>query len=119
MTPAHTVTDDLAFAGYILATMVATSITAIALVKRDERRLSATMLDRAWPPATRDTVLGLAVLLGGVLPVAFGVFLHFVRTRRSLRGIGLGLAGFVVTFLPAIALSVLLSVLMPDLPDLE
>ncbi len=109
--------ETLIIAGYVLASMLLSSLTGFAIVVRDERRLSPRMLERAWPTVTRDMVLGFGALMGGVLPVAFGVFLHFVRTRRSLKGLGLGLLGFVLVFVPVLLLGAVIDLLVPDLPD--
>ena len=66
-----------------------TTLPAVAaIILRDERRLQGAMLDRAWPPASRDAAIFGAWNLG-VHPAC--VLLHFVRTRRSLRGFGQGL----------------------------
>jgi hypothetical protein len=54
------------------------------VIRRDLQRLPSEQLARAW----LDTTVLLAVVAFG--PVA--VFVHFVRTRRSLLGVGLGLA---------------------------
>ncbi len=61
-----------------------------AVLSFDERRLTAEQLSRAWLPATRD-----AAVLGAFVFSAFyaapALLLHFVRTRRSLAGVALGL----------------------------
>ena len=54
------------------------------IVRRDERRLDERRLERAWPPAT----FWCAVVTFG--PLCLPV--HFLRTRRSAKGLGLGLA---------------------------
>jgi hypothetical protein len=63
-----------------------------AVLRRDERRLTAEQLGRAWPPSTRL-----------MAPVYFGVFclpVHFWKTRRSLGGLLVGLAwGVAITAL--------------------
>ena len=54
------------------------------IVRSDEKRLTEGLLDRAWPKATFWCSV-----------VTFGLFclpIHFVRTRRSAKGLGLGLA---------------------------
>ncbi len=62
---------------------------AFLLVRRDERRLSATELARAFPQST----FYIAVVVFGALAIP----VHFVRTRRSIRGIVLGLVWLAVT----------------------
>lgn len=66
----------------VLSIVIGTGGT-IALIAWDERRLSAEVLDRAWPTSTR---LAASFAFG---PLALPV--HFFRTRRSVLGTGLGL----------------------------
>jgi len=54
------------------------------IVVRDERRMPSDMLARAWPSSTRASAIVCFGLLA--LPV------HFGRTRRSLKGVALGVA---------------------------
>ena len=63
--------------------MVASAACVSLVLRWDERRLSADQLARAWPPATRL----FAIWVAGVLCLP----LHFARTRRSLRGLFLGI----------------------------
>ncbi len=63
---------------------VVTSATHL-LFAWDERRMTSEERARAWPAATRGVVVG--------SPLWFplwivGVPLHFLRTRRTLRGVG-------------------------------
>jgi hypothetical protein len=53
------------------------------IVLRDEKRLTPEQLARAWPPTTRTIAL--------VFLSIFALVMHFVLTRRSLKGLGLGL----------------------------
>jgi hypothetical protein len=54
----------------------------------DERRMTDAQRARAWPAATR----GLVVISPLFAPLwLVGVPLHFLRTRRNLRGIALAL----------------------------
>lgn len=101
--PALSFNESLLLATVIVVDMAVTSLAGQLLVRRDERRLDEARLERAWPPVTRDMVLGLGVLLGGPIVVPFGVFVHYARTRRSLLGALLGLAFAVLTILPALA----------------
>ena len=66
-----------------------TTVPAVAFViVQDERRLTGEALARAWPPVSRDAaIFGLWNLGVHVLCV----LVHFVRTRRSVRGVLLGL----------------------------
>jgi hypothetical protein len=57
----------------------------------DERHLPREALARDWLPATRDaTVLG--AFLFGVLYAGPALLTHFLKTRRSLLGLLLGVA---------------------------
>jgi len=59
-----------------------------AIIVADERRLVGDPLARAWPPPSRDAaIFGLWLL--GVHPLC--VLVHFVKTRWSLAGAGLGM----------------------------
>lgn len=59
------------------------------VIRRDERRLIGCPWDRAFPPAT----FWIAVVVFGPLSIP----IHFVRTRRSWAGLGLGLLWFAAT----------------------
>jgi hypothetical protein len=54
------------------------------IVRRDERRLGEELLRRAWPPAS----FWCAVVAFGLLCLP----VHFTRTRRSAKGLLLGIA---------------------------
>lgn len=56
----------------------------------DERRLTSRQLAGAWLPSTRDAAV-LGAFLFGLLYAAPGLLIHFVKTRRSLLGVALGL----------------------------
>jgi hypothetical protein len=63
------------------------------IIVHDERRLRGEALARAWPPSSRDAaIFGLWNL--GVHHLC--VLVHFARTRRSLRGVGMGILGVAV-----------------------
>jgi hypothetical protein len=84
----------------VVVTMIVVPAAVAVIVRRDERRLSPARLARAWPPSTRDTVVFATWQLG----VLFGcpaVFVWFVRTRRSLGGVLLGLGWAALVFLVA------------------
>jgi hypothetical protein len=65
-----------------------------AIIVHDERRLQGEELARAWPPPSRDAAI-FGIFLG-LPPVC--LFLHFVRTRRDLRGVLLGLVWLVAVY---------------------
>ncbi|MCC6217033.1 MAG: hypothetical protein IT376_19400 [Polyangiaceae bacterium] len=74
-------------------------VTPWWLVRRDERRLAPRERARAWNEAT----FRLAVVVFGPLAVAT----HFLRTRRTVRGLALGLLASALTALPASAVGAL------------
>jgi hypothetical protein len=61
------------------------------IVWLDERHLSEAMLERAWLPATRGAVV--------LWFSPFCLLVHFIRTRRNVVGVGLGIAAVVLVFL--------------------
>jgi len=88
-----------------------TSVMAFVIVIRDERKMSPEMLERAWPAVTRDWVLSGFVAAPGVIVPAFGVLLHYIRTRRSWLGAAQGLLAAVITLLPALVVDLVLEAL--------
>lgn len=76
------------------------------VIKRDERRLSEAMLERAYAPAT----LACSVFLFQQI----AVLVHFVRTRRSFRGFLLGLAWTALAFVPALVVDAVFGLFLPD-----
>lgn len=68
------------------------------LIRRDDRRLSPERWARGFPPAT----FWIAIVYFGPL----AILLHYVRTRRSLAGLAMGIAWLAVT----LAISVLIGV---------
>jgi hypothetical protein len=61
------------------------------LLKADEHHLPPEQLARAWTTTSKLAVIGCA-LLGVGFFFHLGVVVHFVRTRRSARGLLLGIA---------------------------
>jgi hypothetical protein len=73
----------------ILASWAVTLPAVAMIISHDERRLTPELLERAWPPQSRDAaIFGLWNL--GVHPLC--VLIHFARTRRSVLGILVGLS---------------------------
>jgi len=72
----------------ILASWSVTLPAVVTIIVRDERHLTGPRLERAWPPQSRDAAI-FGLWLMGVHPLC--VFVHFVRTRRSIGGVLLGL----------------------------
>ena len=76
----------------LLSLSMALSIAVPAtIVRRDLSRLTGERLARAWP----DASLWLAIVVFGPISVP----IHFIRTRRSLRGLAAGLLWFVAALL--------------------
>jgi len=71
-------------AAVMVLEFVAAIAVSVLIVTRDVKRLPPKLLERAWP----TTSIWSAVALLGPFCIPF----HFIRTRRSLLGIGLGLA---------------------------
>ena len=89
---------NVEFVDVICSMAVWTGGTA-AILSVDERRLRAEALARAWLPATRDAAV-LGAFLFSALYSGPALVVHFVRTRRSFLGAGLGL-GMVAALLAA------------------
>ncbi len=70
----------------LLVQLAATIGVSAWIVRRDVKRLEPRLLVRAWP----ETSLWAAVVCFSPLCVP----IHFVRTRRSLAGIALGIGWF-------------------------
>ena len=69
-----------------------------ALFAWDERRMTDAQKERAWRPATRGMVVASPLFFPLWL---VGVPLHFVRTRRSLRGVAEGVVWLVAVYAAA------------------
>jgi hypothetical protein len=72
----------------VVASLAVTLPAVAAIIVFDERRLVGPELERAWPPQSRDCAI-FALFNLGVPHLC--ILIHFVRTRRSLRGATLGL----------------------------
>jgi hypothetical protein len=80
----------------IVASWTVTLPAVAAILVCDERRLKADVLERAWPPVSRDAaVFGLWNL--GVHPLC--VLIHFARTRRTVAGVLWGLGWLLLILL--------------------
>lgn len=77
----------------IVASWTVTLPAVATIIARDERRLRGEARARAWPPVSRDAAI-FALWNLGVPHLC--VLVHFVRTRRSVSGLGLGLLGLAV-----------------------
>jgi hypothetical protein len=85
----------------------AVSWTASALViKRDEKKLDALMLARAYAPAT--------LIASVFLFQQIAVLVHFIRTRRSVKGFFLGLGWSIAAFIPSIIVDAVFGLFLPD-----
>lgn len=74
----------------VVSSMVVCTGGVAAIVRVDERRLRGPQLERAWPPQSRDAVV-FGAFLFGILYGGPALLVHFVRTRWSPGGVGLGL----------------------------
>jgi hypothetical protein len=72
----------------VVASWAATLPAVVAVIVHDEKRLSGPELQRAWPPVSRDAAI-FAMWNMGIPHLC--VLVHFVRTRRSLRGAAAGM----------------------------
>jgi hypothetical protein len=93
--------DDPREVVIIVFTILAVMALCSVVVRLDEARLDEERLERAWPPASRDSALiGLAFLASPLLAL-LAVAYHFIRTR-GYRPIGFALGigwmtGIIVT----------------------
>jgi hypothetical protein len=72
----------------------AVSLPAVTgIVVWDERRLRGKLLERAWPPQSRDAAIFGLWLFASVHPLALAI--HFIKTRWSLVGVLLGVGATV------------------------
>ncbi len=102
----ETVSESIVEIAAILV-LSAVSWTACALIiKRDEKKLDDAMLARAYPPAT----FALSVFLFQ----SIAVLVHFIRTRRSVKGFFLGLGWAIVSYVPAYILERLFELFLPE-----
>ena len=85
----------------------AVSWTASAwIIKRDEKKLDAARLARAYPPAT--------LVASVFLFQQIAVLVHFIRTRRSFKGFFLGLGWAIAAFVPSVILDAVFGLFLPD-----
>jgi hypothetical protein len=82
--------------------IVVTMVAGKVLLDWDEKRMTDEERARAWPEATRGTVICSPLWFFPLWLV--GVPLHFVRTRRSLRGVGEAIGWTVAMFALLMAL---------------
>lgn len=84
----------------LAASWVVTNALTFLVVIIDERRMSEDMLERAWPPSSRDAAI-----------VAFGVLalpVHFVKTRGHFKS-ARGVLGFPLGFVMGVATVILVA----------
>ena len=105
MDPPHSASQDAFELLALTASWVLTTAASVAIVIRDERRLSPLGRERAWPAVSRDCSI-----------FAFGqiaVVVHFIRTRRTWWSPLAGLCAAALASLPSVALEIVLSLLLP------
>ncbi len=88
----------------VCCTMILVPAALFAIVRFDERRLSADRLARGWPPVSRDAVV-FATWQFGILFGCPALLVWFVKTRWSLVGWLLGLAAAATLLAVAVAAS--------------
>ncbi len=108
MAPPHqeTVGESILEVVAILLSGAITWTVCAIIIKRDEKKLSEEMLARAYAPAT------LVASVFAFQQVA--VLVHFVRTRRSVKGFFLGLGWAVLAALPALLVDTIFGLFLPD-----
>ena len=90
-----------------IAAALQASVSAYFVARRDARRVTPDLLERAWPAVSRAAAI-----------VAFGqvaVWVHFWKTRRyGFRGFFLGFFWMVALTMPALAVGFVLDLIFPD-----
>ena len=76
------------------------------IILRDEKKLPEEMRERAYPPAT----LAASVFLFQQI----AVLVHFVRTRRSIKGFFVGLGWAAAAMVPSVLVDALFGLFLPD-----
>jgi hypothetical protein len=97
------------FQAWVIWTVIGIDVAmSVWVIDRDMRKLPPAMLERAYS----TTSFAAAIFAGSQFNLAvIPVLVHFIRTRRSVRGFFLGLFWVVVARLPLIVfLNVLLAV---------
>jgi hypothetical protein len=77
----------------IVVSWTVTLPAVAAIIVHDERRLRGELRARAWPPQSRDAAI---FALWNVGVPHLSVAIHFIKTRRSLHGVGMALLGLTV-----------------------
>jgi len=102
----ESVAESILEVSAILSSAAVSWTVSALVIKRDEKKLDDAMLARAYPPAT----FAIAVFLFQQI----AVLVHFVRTRRSVRGFFLGLAWTLAAFVPSIVVDAIWGIFVPD-----
>jgi hypothetical protein len=84
---------------------------SVWFIDRDMRKLPPERLERAYGPTQFAAAVFCGLMLG--FP-QIAVVVHFIRTRRSIVGVLLGLVWSALTFVPVFALGMLLDLIVPD-----
>ena len=103
----HSAAHDAIELSALLLSWTLTTTASFLWVVRDERRLSAVRLARAWPAVSRDCAL-----------VAFGqiaVIAHHIKTRRTWWSPFAGLAAAVLVSVPSVLFELALGAAFPEL----
>ena len=103
--------ESILTAWFVWTAMGCYTSLSVWFIDRDMRKLSPERLERAWSPVQ------FAAAIFGMMQLGFpqiAIVTHFVRTRRSLWGLLLGLFWAALTYLPIIALAAILEAWLPD-----
>ena len=106
-----TLAESVLQAWFVLTAMGCYCSLSVWFIDRDMRRLPPERLARAYSTTSFAAAVFAGLLLG--FP-QIAVLVHFIRTRRSIGGALLGLFWSVLTFLPMIALGLLVDWLVPE-----
>jgi hypothetical protein len=102
----ETLAESIAEVTALLVTSAVTWTVSAWVIKRDEKKLSERMLERAYAPAT--------FIASVFMFQQLAVLVHFVRTRRSFKGFFLGLGWTVAAFVPALVIDAVFGLFLPD-----
>jgi NADH:ubiquinone oxidoreductase subunit 6 (subunit J) len=82
----------------IVVYAIALIVSTVLVLRYDDKKMTFEQRQRAWPPASRMAAISFAVFC---FPITLPV--HFWRTRRSLRGVAIGIvAGFMVVVISSL-----------------
>jgi hypothetical protein len=104
--------DSIVVAWFTFVSLGIYTSLSVWFIDRDMRKLPPDKLERAYSPVS------FAAAIFGMMQIGLpqiAVLVHFIRTRRSVAGVLLGLFWALLTFVPVIALAAVVQLLVPDL----